>query len=143
MFNNMISTKIHFCLIFSLQISKNNSVSTQATNVPSHQGQNKFLLRSGLEGLFQLKSVNSTSQLFNPSSPSEIDVDAIYTHWAPWSPCRRRCRQIRKRFCTVPAICGKNVLKVMQKFPNDFPNFQKQAKKIHFLNRFKSFLAKC
>ena len=71
---------MHFCLIFSFQISKNNSVSTQATNVPSHQGQNKFLLRSGLEGLFQLKSVNSTSQLFNPSSPSEIDVDAIYTH---------------------------------------------------------------
>ena len=88
-----------------------NSTSKLLTSSSQQQLHNKFLLRSGLEGLQGLlKSVNFSSP--SSSSGSGIDVDAIYTKWSPWSPCRKRCRQVRKRFCTVPAICGKNVLKV-------------------------------
>jgi rRNA maturation endonuclease Nob1 len=45
-------------------------------------------------------------------NPLEIDVNNIYTPWTRWSRCKKKCKQVRKRFCTLSAICGSNVLKV-------------------------------
>ena len=42
---------------------------------------------------------------------NHIGVDEIYTPWSRWSKCRRKCKQIRKRMCAMPEICGKNILK--------------------------------
>ena len=42
----------------------------------------------------------------------DINLSTIYTPWTKWSKChRRRCKKVRKRYCTVPYICGTNVLK--------------------------------
>ena len=45
-------------------------------------------------------------------NPLEINVNNIYTPWTRWSRCKKKCKQVRKRFCTLSAICGSNVLKV-------------------------------
>jgi hypothetical protein len=44
-------------------------------------------------------------------NPLDFNVNAIYTKWSKWSRCRKKCKQVRKRYCTVPAICGSNVLR--------------------------------
>jgi hypothetical protein len=44
--------------------------------------------------------------------PKSININSIYTPWSNWSRCKRKCKQVRKRYCTVPTICGSNVLKV-------------------------------
>ena len=41
----------------------------------------------------------------------DFNINAIYTKWSKWSRCRKKCKQVRKRYCTVPAICGQNVLR--------------------------------
>lgn len=45
-------------------------------------------------------------------NPLEINVNNIYTPWTRWSRCKKKCKQVRKRYCTLPAMCGTNVLKV-------------------------------
>ncbi len=46
-------------------------------------------------------------------NPLEINVNNIYTPWTRWSRCKKKCKQVRKRYCTLPAMCGTNVLKVV------------------------------
>ena len=74
--------------------------------------------------------------------PKTIEIDAIYTPWTNWSRCKRKCKgkQMRKRYCKIPAICGSNVLKVSfyQIFFDHFEAFLEQFMSI-FLH-FKAFL---
>ena len=98
-----------------------NSLSTSAK-----YSSNKHLLKSGKgqrghgstslltteQGQMWIKEVASSSEIME--IPKRIDINLIYTPWSRWSKCRpkRGCKQVRRRRCAEPAICGTSIVKV-------------------------------
>ena len=85
----------------------------QADSVQRVRKSNRHLIRSSLVSRTGL-SLDDDLDV----NPLEIDVNNIYTPWTRWSRCKKKCKQVRKRYCTFSAICGSNVLKV--KFGRNF-----------------------
>ena len=91
---------------FNLQVT-----STQSVQPSKPKKVNSMLLKSGEENLPRKERGRLWIES-NLDNPKNIEIDDIYTPWTRWSGCRKKCKQRRKRFCTMPTICGSNVLRV-------------------------------
>lgn len=54
----------------------------------------------------------------NPSN-SVFSYGEGYSEWTPWSKCRKRCKQVRRRYCLQAEICQSNILKEERKCSTD------------------------
>ena len=105
-------------LHFSLQVDSTNTL--VQTPKKYSKNSNRDLLRSGQEsalateqGRLWIKEVAASSEIMK--IPKDIVIDDIYTPWSRWSRCRckrKGAKQVRRRRCAHPAICGRNVIKV-------------------------------
>ena len=107
-----------FFFVFHLQVDSTNTL--VQTPKKYSKNSNRDLLRSGQEsalateqGRLWIKEVAASSEIMK--IPKDIVIDDIYTPWSRWSRCRckrKGAKQVRRRRCAHPAICGRNVIKV-------------------------------
>ena len=107
-------------MIFSFDFQVDSSNTSEVQTTKNNSNSNRDLLRSGREsalateqGRLWIKEVAASSEIMK--IPKDIVIDDIYTPWSRWSRCRckrKGAKQVRRRRCAHPAICGRNVIKV-------------------------------
>ena len=111
-----MSFKKNIVFSYFQQVDSNSSIT------PVKPSNNRHLLKSGIEaslaaerGRLWIEEKFHNSEVMDPKT---IDMDKIYTPWSNWSKrCKRKgYKQVRRRRCAVPAICGNYIIKVCSRY---------------------------